>query len=511
MTIPLFEQFKDQLALAIQDVDFVAKNTLFQDEAYRQTILDRIEALTSDVTLEQDYGDVYSTLGLLTRDVPSRTVRFEPKGFETTLSAYREGTIAKPRRLWARSGTDDVRYLLSDGGGGALGNGVFLLNQDLEILRRLPGYGTDVAGGDYEDAAAAISFTIQGTEYVAVACQSREVVQIYLYDAPYTNVATIGTLDTPGAAANLLTNPNGIAVDETNEIMYISCPTGQPAGATASNGFVAAYDISVVATPAYSAIDLFYAGTGSLLDAQVHTPVDVMFDSGQLWVVNENDSTVGAFTFGLTGPVCTRFIEAAGAGYTLRTPSQVYARTLLGGFERLYVANSGTGTIEEFDGRTFRHLATYGIRANEDNVGSYTRLSPVVFGAIGQPQGVVADMVYVDGQQTNVLIVTDDLNNRIERFNLDAYTTDNFANFNPITLSVPVIVDGWSVSGTVPLDLVTMQYRFNETEQFRDLPRDTSLAPSTKLQFRVSVRLDHYRFIRSDWRIDKIRIHGRQA
>ncbi len=516
MSIDQFEQFKDFVASAIQDTDFIRKNTILQDAPYLQTILDRVEALSSDISLEQDYSCFESGLGLLLQDTTNRAITFEPKGFENTLSAYREGTVSEPRRLFARplaaAALDGVYYLLADGGIGATGTGVFLLNDKMEVLRRFAGFGTDIAGGDYEDASSVITFTISATEYVAIADATHDVVQIYLYAAPYTKVATIGTIDTPGAAANLLTAPNGLAVDETNELIYISCPTGQPAGATASNGFVVDYDISTIGTPVYSSIPLLYSGTGSLLDAQVHTPVDLFYGNSLLWVSNNGVDHVGAIDVSTATPVCTRFIETTGPGYTLRGPQQLQFRTLTGGFQRLYVANSDAGTVEEFDALTYQHLQTYGIRASEDNTSaSYQRLSTDVYGALAAPQGVVAASVVIDDQTTNVLLVTDPTNGRLSRFNLDAYTEDNFVNFAQVQYGVPVTFDSWNISGNIPLDMVSVQYRFSMTEQFRDMPQETVLPSTRTAQFRLLVKLDTRKFIHSDWYINKLRIHGRHA
>lgn len=512
MSITLFEQFKDVLAAAVQDTDFVRKNTIFQDSVYLQTVLDRIEALTDDVSFRQDYTDVISTLGLLAQNTAERKISFVPKGFTTTLSTYREGTISEPRRIFKRpTVADGIYYLLADGGIGATGTGVFLLNDQLEIIRRFANYGINIIAGQYEDPSSVITFSISSTEYVAIADSTHHVVQIYLYDAPYTHQATIGTVDTPGAAADLLTSPNGIAVDETNELMYISCPTGQPAGATASNGFVAVYDISTIGTPAYDSIPLYYSGTGALLDSQVHTPVDVLFENSMLWVSNNETNTVGAFDLSGASPLCVRFIEASGPGYTLRGPQQVSIRTLTGGFRRLYIANGNTGTIEEFDANTFVHLKTYGIRASEDNLNTYQRLSPDVYGALALPHGVVADAVVIDDQTTNVLIVTDPTNGRLQRFNLDAYTEDNFVNFAVITWDVPVAVDGWNISGSIPLDMVSVDYRLASTEQFRELPVEASLPASRTVQFRLRVQLDTRKFISSGWYIHSLRVHGKQA
>lgn len=513
MSISQFNQFKDFLATAVQDVDFVRKNSLLQDATYLQTTVDRIEALTPDISLDLTYQDFESGLGLLLQDSTNRTLAFKPKGFQTTLSAYREGVTSEPRRIFRRATVaDGIYYLLADGGIGATGSGVFLLNNKLDVIRRLPHYGPNTAAGEYEDPSCAITFTISTVEYVAVADATHHVVHIYLYAAPYTLIATIGTVDTPGAAADLLTAPNGLAVDVTNTLMYISCPTGQPAGATASNGFVAIYDLSIIGTPAYDSIPFFYAGTGSLLDAQVHTPVDLIYDGTLLWISNNGVDHVGAFDVSGVSPICTRFIESAGANYTLRGPQQIYFRTTVGGFARLYVVNSETGTIEEFDALTYQHVATYGIRATEDTLpAAYTRLSPDIYGALGQPYGVVVDIVSIDDQDTNVMIVTDVGNKRIHRFNLDAYTADNFVNFGLQTFGVPVVFDGWSLAGNLPLDMVTVWYRFGVTEQFRKMPQDAVLPETRTVQFRLAITLDTRKFIKTNWVVDRLRVHGKHA
>lgn len=513
MSISQFDQFKDFLATALQDVDFVRKNTILQDATYVQNLLARVDALTPDIAVAQTYADFESGLGLLLQDSANRTIAFKPKGFQTTLSAYREGLTSEPRRLFRRATvTDGIYYLLSDGGIGAAGSGVFLLNNKLDVIRRLPHYGPNTAAGDYEDPACAITFTISTIEYVAVADATHHVVHIYLYAAPYTLVATIGTVDTPGAAADLLTAPNGLAVDTVNELLYVSCPTGQPAGASASNGFVAVYDLSTIAVPVYSAIPFFYAGTGSLLDAQVYTPVDLVYDGTLLWISNNGNDTVGAFDVSGATPICTRFIESAGAGYTLRGPQQIYFRSVVGDFEHLYIVNGETGTIEEFDATTYQHLATYGIRSSEDATPvGYTRLSPDVYGAVGQPYGIVVDTVTIDDQATNVLIVTDPANKRLHRFNLDAYTDDNFVNFAEQTFSVPVVFEGWSITGNIPLDMVSVWYRFAVTEQFRRMASNSVLPATSRVQFRLAVTLDTRKFIKTNWVVDKLLVHGKQA
>ena len=512
MSISGFDQFKDLLSIAVQDVDFIRKNTILQDATHLQVLLDRIGALTADTTFRLDYSDIISSMGLLIQDISSGTIKFDPKGFETILSKYREATVDTPRRLFKKAtSTDGISYFLSDGGLGGTAQGVLMLNEKLEVVRRFPNFGTDVAGGDYADPSSAIHFTVSAVEYVAISDFTNHVVQIYLYDAPYTKVATIGTVANAGADATHLTQPNGLAVDETNALMYISNATGQPAGASASNGFVAVCDISTPGTPAFDSIPLYYDNTGALLDAEVYTPVDLFYDGTLLWLSNNGNDTVGAFDVSGTSPVCVRFIEAQGAGYTFRGPQQVYVRSLVGGFKRLYVSNGNTGTVEEFDGVTYEHLATYGIRASEDNLSTYTRMSSVVYGALGLPQGVVADSVTINGQTTNVLIVTDSLNTRVQRFNLDSYTEDNLVNFGWISSDVPVILNGWSLSGNLPLDMVSVQYKTTDTEPFRTLTQDTSTPASRTFKFRLKIQLDAQKFIRSDWVAQTLQVHGRQA
>jgi len=511
MSISQFEQFKSLLYLALEDVDFKRKNAVFQNEDYLASQQARVSVLTPDISISQSVEDVDSALGMLVKDVPARKISFDPRGFETAFSAFREGTIADPRRFWKRaSATDGVRYLLSDATGG-----VFLLNSSLEVLRRFPGLdpATVVAGSSYDDATDVITFTVGATEYVAIAMESYSAVRIYEYDDPHSLVATIGTPGTPGATAALLTEPASLAFDSDNDRLFIGCTTGQPAGATASNGFVTLYDVSTPSAPVHEDIALYYNVTGSLLDAEVTGPTDLFFDevSDRLWVVNGNNE-VGAFIVDTSTPSygLRKFIEPSGKGYTLRDPQQAYIQEDVGGITRLYVANGATGTLEEFDEDSLVHLNTYGYRASEDELNSYTRASDSVYGALGYAHGVVPDVVSIDGQDTEVLIACDNLNKRIHRFNLTSYSTDNFVNFKMLTFDVPIMVNGWSLSGTVPIDMVKVYYRFSLSDEFKELPQETSIAPSSTLQFRMSLQLDTRRFVK-DWYVRHLRVHGVQA
>lgn len=511
MATSQFEQFKSLLSLALDDVDFKRKNTIFQNAEYLAAQQSRISVLTPDISISQTSDDVESALGMLINEKADRRIRFDPRGFETTFSASREGTISDPHRFWKRENeTDGVRYFLSDKLGG-----VFLLNSSLEVLRRFPGFDTtDVVAGDaYDDPTDAISFTVGATEYVAIAMDTRAIVRIYEYAEPFGLVATIGTPDSTGATASLLTAPVSLAFDSDNDRLFIGSTTGQPPNASADSGYVTVYDVSTPSAPIHEDFVAFFDASGSLLDSEVSGPTDLFFDetSELLWVSNGNDE-VGAFSINTTTATYSlrKFLEPSGPGYTLRSPQQVYIQETIGGFKRLYVSNGSTGTLEEFDELTLKHLNTYGYRASEDELSAYLRLSDSIYGAIGFAQGVVPDRIFIGDQETDVLIAADDINKRIHRFNLTAYSTENFVNFQLLTFDVPIMVNGWTVSGTVPLDLVKVFFRFSLSEDFRELPSETALAPSSTLQFRVAIQLDTRRFVR-DWVIRHLRIHGVQA
>lgn len=511
MSTSQFEQFKSVLTLALEDIDFRRKNTIFQDEDYLASQKARISVLTPDISISQTSDDVESALGMLVNEPENRRIRFEPRGFEVAFSAFREGSISDPRRFWKRSNeTDGIRYVLADKVGG-----VFFLNSSLEVLQRFPTLDTAsvVAGTSYDDATDSITFTVGTTEYLAIAMQTRSIVRIYEYNDPYTLVATIGTPDTPGATAALLTEPVTLAFDTDNSRLFIGCATGQPAGASASNGFVTVYDVSTPASPIHEDIALFYDLSGSLLDGEVTGLTDLFFDEDAdlLWVVNGNDEA-GAFSINTTTPSYSlrKFLEPSGLGYTLRSPQQLYIQELVGGFKRIYIANGASGTLEEFDALNLSHLNTYGYRASEDELSLYNRLSDAIYGALGFAHGVVPDRVFIEDQETDILVASDNLNKRIHRFNLTAYSMDNFVNFEMLTFDVPIMVNGWSLAGTVPLDLVKVFFRFSLSEPFRELPPETAVSPSSTLQFRLSLQLDTRRFVR-DWIIRHLRIHGVQA
>ena len=503
----LFDQFKAFLKQMVNDEDVIRKNLVLSDSSYRQDILDRIDTLDPELSIVQAVNDaLVPSLGMLLKDPSLNRIRFNPIGFITTLSAFREGLVGNPSRFFRRPDNDayGVRYLLAD-----RTTGVLLLNQELEVLSRFTVFGP-ITATEYNDASAVCTFTVGTTDYLAVTSYSHHICQIYLYDPPYTHQATIGTLDTPGATPSLLYNPRGIAVDEANNLLFILNENGTPAGATMDRGFISVWDVSVPSIPSHVSIPWYYKNTGSLLDREVDSPNDCFFDpvSNFFWITNGNNE-VASYTIS-PSITLTNYIEPSGRGYTLREPKQIYVQTQLGGYKRVFIANGATGTIEEFDGASLEHLTTYGYRASEDELSGYDRLSESIFGAIGYPEAVIADRAVLEGQEIDVFVVGDNINRRLHRFNTTAYTQDNFINFELQELGVPVSLYGWSLSGTIPLDMVTIYYRFDETEEFRQLPQETNTVPSSTFQFRVAVELDPQRFVRS-WTIDKLRIHATQV
>lgn len=257
----LFDQVKATLRQAVSAESFRRNNLLYQDDTFLQALLDRIDALTPDISITQGFGDVISVLGMIEQDTTNSVMRFNTRGFTTTLSAFREGLINNPRKFWKRTTAvgDHERYLLADRQGGIL-----ILNEEVEVLHRFPHFGANLAADEYDDASDCCTFTVGTTEYAAITMKSHHICNIYEYSVDGAYQSRIGSIDVPGDTSTLLNNPVGVACDETNSILYILCDEGQPAGATLNRGYIVSYDISTPATPAFIAHELFYVATGSL-------------------------------------------------------------------------------------------------------------------------------------------------------------------------------------------------------------------------------------------------------
>jgi len=499
-----FEHFKRTLQDALSDVDFVRKNTVFQDTTFATQVSERVTSLTQDQNVKENWR-IESQTGLLDADAPNRRLVFDPKGFSIALSRFREGTVDEPGKIWRRPDpvTDDIYYLLADEA-----RGVLLLGQNLEVIRLFPGYGPDIAGQEYNEVSSVIAFTIGLVEYVAIAMVGHHVVHIYEY-ATGTFVAAIGTVDTPGTpdGGNLLDSPVDLAVNEATNELWVACRAGQPIGATAPNGFLAVYDLTVPAAPAWASIPSYYETDGSLLHREVNQPSGLLLDPtlNAVWVANGGSSEFGALSN--TNGDLIKFFEGRTLNYTLSAPGALKIRDLGAGTRWVYVANTNYGTIEVFDVQSQKHLHTYGFRSAEDTTVSQTDF---VFGSIGQATGVQPDTVTIDGVETEVIVVSDALNGRVQRINEEAYDSDNFVVYTPRTFTVPLHIIGWTVSGDVPTDLCTVYYRNSLTEEFRILDPITHVPYADWFQFKLAVRLERGRIVRP-WYIKELVIIGEQV
>lgn len=500
-----FEHFKRGLQDAISDPDFVRKNTLMQDSTYQGQVSERITSLTMDQNIKENWV-IESQEGLLNSDVSHRQLKFDPKGFSIALSRFREGVVQTPGKIWRRPDpvTDEIYYLLSDND-----RGVLMLGHTLEVIRLFPGFGPDLAGNqEYDSVSSAIAFTVGVQEYVAIAMDSHHVVSIYEYPTGI-HVANIGTIDTPGTpdSGAFLDTPVDLAFNAASNELWIACSSGQPTGATASNGFLATFDLSVPAAPSLLAIPSYYETDGSLLHREVNAPSGLYIDPtlNAVWVANGGSSEIGAIDN--TNGVLVKFFESRTLNYTLSSPSSIRIRDLGAGTRWLYVANSAYGTIEVFDITTQKHVNTYGFRSTEDTAVSQTDF---VFGSIGQASGVMPDTVTIDGVETEVIVVSDNLNGRVQRINEESYDTDNYVNFAARSFIVPLHLIGWAISGDVPTDLCTVYYRTSTTDTFKILDPITHVPYGDWFQFRLAVRLDRGRIVRP-WTIKELIIIGEQV
>lgn len=500
-----FETFRKMLLAAINDTGFIARNTLLQDSALKLEITDRITSLTPDFNVEAKIGDVSSVIGMLKVDNDQRALFFEPRGFSIALSNVREGTIQSPRRVWQRNDSvDTIRYLLSDEQ-----KGVLMLNSECKLVRIFPGFNNGTpSSAQYSQPTAVVTFTIASTEYLAITCLDRHCVQIYNLSTEGF-VATIGTIGVAGANSTHLSSPNGVAYDSTSTTLYISNLAGIPSGATAP-GFIARWDVSTPGVPTFTDIPFKFATTGDLLVKEVDAPTSVFVDlvDRNLWITNGNDQ-VGAFAIA-NNLKLIKFLEATGPNYTMAQPSQIRIRTIDTNTRRVYIANGAYGRVEIFDHTSMKLLNSLGVRSSEDTLSSVNQLSQYIFGAIGFCEAGTPDTVDIDGVSTNVVIVSDSLNRRVQRFNEDAFGTTNLVTFNPVELTVPVRLRGWSVNGDIPTSMIVVQYKASSIDSFHNLDSFTDVPPSSYFQFRIQVKLSTAMLVRN-YLIKSLIVLGVQA
>lgn len=549
--MPLPSALTELLSRLLAEPTLATKNTAY-DASFQTYVLDRVNSLTPDQV--QWFGapevDTVTDLptGSLEPDVNANAVILDTAGFQYALSQFRDGVQRAPRRIRRRApgvaipttGTDRVRYLVA----GAT-DGVLLLDDNLEIVRTFPNFnpaGAPVGATEYNDAECAVAATptTAATEHMFIACGgAQHVVQIYDY-ATGAHVSTIGTPGTPGvpSVAGDLTEPVAVAVDETNDLLFIACRTGDAPGSdAASNGFVAEFDISVIGTPAFVQYHLIAGGLNKLNNAECERPTDVFFVPGatvpdeRLWVANGLGDVAAFDRPGAGAYQPAMVMEAIGPGYVLgpngttgATLAQNSIDLLTGsdGSTRLYVSADLSGRVEVFrvsggtDLAPGAHESSYGFLGSE-NALPYGVTLPVqasnrdpllTFGSIANASGVVADELTLVGDSvaSSLVVIADRNAGRLQRLRSDVYEDANTVTYLPQTSDVPVCVVGWFLpaDATFHPDHLTLEVRDPgdatatpaiPATAWREVPRaGFSVAvqgpAQTRYQFRLRATLD---------------------
>ena len=510
--MPLPSTFIETLRRLLADPSLSTKNTIL-DPSMLAYLTDRVNALTSDVTQWFGAPDVLTTgtgvtpTGALGPNVTKNAVKLDIDGFETRLSKFRDGLQSSPRKVRRRFPSDvppstppadRVRYVLAD-----TSDGVLLLDSNLEIVRTFPGLISGVgpiATNQYRDAECAAVGTVATIELMVIACGAQHAVQVLNY-ATGALVATIGTPGTPGLPSALvpaLTDPVSVSIDETNSRLFIACRTGTPPGASASNGFVCEFDITVPATPVFVGYILFDKGLSRLNNSECfqpsdvfHTPLSLLVGGppARLWVANGIGDVAAFERTLLTDPfVPSLVIEAQGQGYTLGPdkvtvlPADLSENALdvltVSTVSKLFIAASLVGQVEVFrvslgDAAVpfGSHEETYGQRGIESTmpfnavlrVYSTPQQPPLTFGVFSQATGVVADSLTLPGEAvaSSVLVVADAEAGRVQRLRTEVYGSDNTVTFTAQTSTVPVSTVGWFLpaDSTFPPEFLTLEVR----------------------------------------------------
>ena len=492
----LFDQFKQLLALATTSTEFQAKNVVMQDATFSGLVSSHIAALSPDFNIRLNSTNVLSATGLLENNTLTRKMQFLPKGTEKLSLGYLERNIETPVRMWARPAeTDGRRYIIADSA-----KGVLFSNDKGEINGAVPGYGTT---GGYDAPASAITFTVSSVEYLAIAMPTHNIVRVFDM-ATFAVVSTIGVYNAPGLPGGNLDTPVDLAFDAATSTLYICSDTGVAPTGTGV-GYIASYDLTTPATPAFGSYIAINAG-GALLHGQVSAPKNIVFDSvlNALWVTSHTATTpeVGAISVaGLTTPgYLVAYLETRGIGYDI-VPSGMW----LTSNRKLYV--SAASTVEVFDVATLKHVRTYGQHAIEDTVTDTSTEVDLDFGALSS---IVVDTVTIGGVSVTTLMVGDSGNRRIVRFSENTFDQDSYITFNSATFGVPVAIHGYLLQGSIPAENVVLEYRTSATGLWQVLSGTDDVPGVTFLQFRLRVRLSSGVPLQSSYDISHIIVVGEQ-
>ncbi len=495
----LFDTFKQFLQLTVSNAQTVSQNVVLSNAAYAQAVANHISALTPDYNIRLNTTNVDSASGLLVADENQREIRFEPKGSDKIVQGHLEANISDVRKIWQRSddaagtvtavpyGTlaDGRRYYVTDSAAG-----VFYLNEYGQIIGAVPGFGSTAAGG-YGTPTAAITFTVTAAEYIAIVC-SEHLLRIF-DTATFTQVGTFGTAGAPGLPdAAALDTPLDLAFDPATSTLYVACGGVSTPPTATDPGFVASFDLSNPAVPAFGQYVAVNSG-GSLHQGQVVTPSGLFYDSTleSLWILSADPAnTARPFELGalsVTGPNSNRFlkgyIEFRGRSFSVNAASKIHVDV---GRRRLYLTNSPG--VEVFDVVTMKHLYTFGYFGNDENASN--RNSPVFAPLTGQVQAVAADVLSVDGVLVNFALFNDSTNNRLVRVGENSYEGENVVIFDSMEFTVPVSLHGYLVKGTIASSKIQMEFRTSSSGPWQVLSQTDSVPASSFFQFRLKINAD---------------------
>ena len=524
----LFENFKSFLSLVVSNAQTVSQNSVLSDSSYAQAIQDHISALTSDQNIRLDSSKVAATngsSGLMVNDQLNREIRFEWKGAERLQGWVRPlfhggGNVSSGfKKIWVRRddslgtattvpyGTlsDGRRYYVTDED-----HGVLYLNEHGQPLGAVPGFlasGTPVLP-QYGQPSSAITFEVDGVEYLAVSNQVDHIINIYS-TSNFTLIQSLGTPGTSGLpTTGDLSGPVDLAFDPDTSTLYVACTEGTPPSSTGP-GYIASFNASDLPLSAPVFIDYvaINSGDGTLPQGQVTIPVSLHFDASlqSLWVLNDlttntnNPFQTGypymeagalSVTTGVSNNFLTAHIDGRSSEYWLRL--QDTKLHLDEERRKLYVGNEGS--VEVFDLTTLRHQMTFGYYSNDSKLIGGNPLTPQVphmsSSSVAQSSSVASDILSVDGSVRNLVLFTDLTNNRFVRYPEDAYLGDNIVTFEALSYSVPVSLHGYLVKGTIPSSKVCIEFRTSATGTWQRLAQTDSVPASDFFQFRIRVTPD---------------------
>lgn len=516
----LFDQFKQYLRIAVSDRNFIAQNTLAQNNEMFELINNRIASLTPDVNIKLRSEEIVLTSGLVHNDILNRKIKLETGSGKMVLG-WLERNLDSTRKIWIRTSAgsnttppDGRRYWISDSEAG-----VSYFSDSGELIGAVPGLN-NIAGNGYSSPSSAVTFVVDTAEYVAIACPSDEVVRIF-NTSDFSLVSEIGSVGVAGTPdAGFLSEPNDLAWDSDNNILFISCPT-EIAPSGTDNGYIASFDISDPTAPTF--IDFVAVNNGSkLLHGGVDSPTSIFWDQTKqaLWTVSGLGTEISPYEVGaisvnvgepngfLVGYLETTSLRRPGndgrSTYTLTAIGRIHLKS---NSNLLYLANENS--VEVFDTQRLTHVRTFGEYTRDESSTVTSRKFSISFDEL---KSVAADLVPVNGMDLDVFLAGDEANRRIIRISENVYSDDNIVLFEENNFIVPVKICGYLVRGELNTENVTVEYRTSPTSSsWRKLDMCSgAIDNSTYFQFRAKFRLNPLAVI-EEQSVSSILVIGEQA